>query len=161
MFPHSEDRPSRCPDLPCLTAIPVSVLRQLRQPILPVGLRGSRVPRAAVPEASIHEDGDARTGKHDVDSDALDAPMQTETKSFGVQRGPERALGRRMLASDSAHELRAGHRPRAICRSFGYTLHFFVFFALAVFARSGTIEIFDPLVSGLSANRCLILALIF
>jgi len=63
-----------------------------------------------MPEASIDEDQNPRTRENDVGNDSLHAAMQPESQTCGMQCGTERALGRRILASNPAHEFRPRHR---------------------------------------------------
>ena len=62
------------------------IFRELRQPVLSIGFRDIGVLRAAMPEATIDEDRYPRSWEHDVDGNALDASMQTETQPFGMPR---------------------------------------------------------------------------
>lgn len=70
-----------------------------------VGLRGGAAPTplVAVPEATVHEDGDAMLGKDNIRSAGEIARMQAETKSRLVQCAPYRFLWPGVGTPDRRH----------------------------------------------------------
>jgi hypothetical protein len=70
MFPHANDLPAERLEPPIRIGIPMPICFDLLAPPVGVGLRQSAVDRAAVPEATIHEHGNARRGKDDINATA-------------------------------------------------------------------------------------------
>ena len=66
MLPESQDEPARLGEQLVGLAIPYAIARDLRPPIVGIGLGFLVVRRAAMPVAAINEHGDPRRPEHEV-----------------------------------------------------------------------------------------------
>lgn len=73
MLPEAQNSPAQGAQVLRSLAISQHVALQLRPPPISMLLRAGRMARAAVPEASVKEDGDLLSGKGNVDASARQA----------------------------------------------------------------------------------------
>jgi hypothetical protein len=107
VLPHADDSPPRISQNLRLLNISPSVLRQLRQPVRVVGLRGPSVFGAPMPEAAVQEHGQSVASERDVGSyDAAlgaDRVVLSESEPARMQRASQEKFGPRIRTPDRSH----------------------------------------------------------
>ena len=96
VFPNSHDSPASFPQSDVGVAIATPVVSQLGPPKRGIRLRCRGMKRAAVPEAAVHEDGNAFRTEGDVDlsPDAwYHGSVEAESQTQPMKLGAESALG--------------------------------------------------------------------
>lgn len=90
VFPCSDDDPSFTDECGTDRAVTIHVRRQLRHPVVTVGLRHMLMERTTVPEAPIDEHCDERPSEHDVGPNpkrcAPDGQILSESEAPAIQR---------------------------------------------------------------------------
>ena len=108
MFPDPDDVPAGCRERGVRHPVSLDVPPQLGLPVPGVVGRLAAMLRTGVPEAAIHEHGDATRGERDVGPDPLalsqvEPVVLAEPVPLVVQRPAQRDLGLGVRAPDRAH----------------------------------------------------------
>lgn len=101
MLPDPDHRPTCLGQRRVYATVAFDVRCEFRLPILDVALRGDAVLWATMPEASVHEDRDARAGKDDIGTDRTTAwepncQILPKPQASAMQHRTQRNLGPRI-----------------------------------------------------------------
>lgn len=110
MFPRTNDFPSRFFQTIRLAFVSLHVFSELGQPIILIGFRKCGVFRAAMPEATIDENGNFRSGEDDINCYAFNATMKPESQPYRMEGRSKSEFRFRILVFYSFHDLRTGQR---------------------------------------------------
>ena len=104
-FPDDEGCPARLTECEKVPLVAHDVLPEFFQPELAPFCRHGRVlaEGMSMPEASVNEDGDAVSGKHEVRATRQRAVMEAEAQSGRVQVAPDAHFRTSVLAPDACH----------------------------------------------------------
>jgi hypothetical protein len=104
-LPEGEHTPAQGFDRGCIRRIAGLVAGDLRPPKIESGLRELAVSAAvAVPEAAMHEDGEAMPGKHDIRLSGQVLAVQAKAIAKTEESAAHDQFGAGVLASDGLHD---------------------------------------------------------
>jgi len=124
VLPQLADTPAAFLEFPRLPFIPRHVLSKLLGGEVGAASRPDVVVGTAVPETSVDEDGDPRTGEDDVGSAEWRFVMDAIAKPLGPEKLAQQDLGLRILRANARHLLGPGpgHPAILVLRAPGFTL---------------------------------------
>ena len=91
-FPEPNDRPALVPKLSCQHLVPLTIVRNLGNPVggirAPLELPAEARPTPTVPEVAVTEDSDSQAGNHQVGSSSQFAGAEAVANSTGPESTP-------------------------------------------------------------------------
>lgn len=114
-LPNTADRPSGFVELPVVLTVASLVAVDLPSPVVGSGLGRAVVVGTAMPEATVHEDGDTWPYEDEVGARSDDLAMLSVTEAPAPELATKAQLGSGVLAAHSAHDLGPlGGRERVV-----------------------------------------------